>query len=257
MTETALISGASSGIGLEFARIFASNKINVVLVARGENKLRQLAEEISRQVTVHVIAADLSKMGDVERVFNEVQQKNIAIDYLINNAGFGNFGMFYETDWNKEAMMIDLNVKSLTHMTKMFVKEMVKRQKGKIVNLASTAAFQPGPTMAVYYATKAYVLSFSEAISNELKGTGVSVTVLCPGPTATGFQKASALEESKLVKGKKLPSAKEVAEYGYNAMMKGRVVAVPGFANKFFACAVRVMPRSMVRNVVRKMQEKA
>jgi short-subunit dehydrogenase len=151
---------------------------------------------------------------------------------LINNAGFGDFGMFLETDWNKEAQMIQLNITALTQLTKLYLKEMVKRGSGKIMNVASTAAFQSGPTMAVYYATKAYVLSFSEAIDNEVRDKGVTVTALCPGATESGFQAAAAMEESNLVKGRKLPTSKEVAEYGYESMMKGRTVAIDGFMKK-------------------------
>lgn len=256
MAQTALISGASSGIGLELARIFARNGHNLVLVARSEDKLNQLAAELNN-VEVRVIPADLSHMSEVEKVHSLLLQENKNIDFLINNAGFGDFGMFYETNWKKEATMIDLNVKSLTYMTKLFLPAMIQRKFGRIMNLASTAAFQPGPTMAVYYATKAYVLNFSEAISNELNGTGVTVTALCPGPTISGFQKASVVEETRMIKGKKLPSAKEVAEYGYDALMKGKVVAIHGLKNKLMVQSLRISPRSLVRKVVRYMQDKA
>ncbi|HEX7414176.1 MAG TPA: SDR family NAD(P)-dependent oxidoreductase, partial [Bacteroidia bacterium] len=183
-------------------------------------------------------------------------QQNIKVDYLINNAGFGDFGMFYETDWNKELHMINLNITTLTQFTKLYLKEMVQRKSGKIMNVASTAAFQPGPTMAVYFATKAYVLSFSEAIGNEVRDKGVTVTALCPGATESGFMAAAAMEESKLFKGKKIPTSREVAEYGYIAMINGKSVAIHGLMNYIMANAVRFVPRNWVVNLVRKIQEK-
>ena len=257
MAQTALITGASSGIGLELARIFAREGHNVILVARSEDKLRALEEELAqRPVQVRSIVADLSRMEEVDRLYNQLQNEGVAVDFLINNAGFGDFGFFYQTDWQKEAMMIDLNVKSLTYMTKLFLPAMLSRRSGRIMNLASTAAFLPGPSMAVYYASKAYVLSFSEAISNELEGTGVTVTALCPGPTESGFQKAANIEDTRLVKGKSLPSSAEVAQYGYEALMNGKVVAVHGLLNKVIATSIRFTPRAMVRKIVRKIQEK-
>jgi short-subunit dehydrogenase len=165
--------------------------------------------------------------------------------------------MFTDTDWSKELQMINLNITTLTHFTKLYLKDMVKRGQGKIMNVASTAAFQPGPTMAVYYATKAYVLHFSEAVNNEVSDKGVSVTTLCPGPTESGFQVAAAMEESALVKGKKMPSSKVVAEYGYDAMMKGKSVAIQGWMNWLLACSVRFTPRALVVKITRKMQDKA
>lgn len=256
---TALITGASNGIGLELAKIHASKGDNLVLVARNKVSLLELKKELENtyKVQILVIGKDLSKANAAEEVFDEVKSKGIHIDYLINNAGFGDFGLFADTDWNKEEQMIQLNITTLTQFTKLFAKEMIKNGKGKIMNVASTAAFQSGPTMAVYYATKAYVLSFSEAISNELEGTGVSVTTLCPGATESGFQAAAAMEESALVKGKKLPTSKEVAEYGYKAMMNNKVVAIHGLMNYIMANSVRFIPRSMVVKVTRKIQDKA
>jgi short-subunit dehydrogenase len=176
---------------------------------------------------------------------------------LINNAGFGDFGMFAETEWNKELQMINLNITTLTQFTKLYLQDMVKRRSGKIMNVASTAAFQSGPTMAVYYATKSYVLHFSEAVDNEVRDKGVTVTTLCPGPTESGFQAAAAMEESNLVKGKKLPTAKEVAEYGYLSMMKGKTVAIHGMMNWIMANSVRFTPRALVVKLTRKIQDKA
>jgi short-subunit dehydrogenase len=257
MARTALITGASSGIGLELARMFASDKHNLVLVARSGDKLLQLSEELKKahDVKAMVIIADLSKVDATENIYRKLKLENISIDFLVNNAGFGDFGFFVESDWNKTEQMINLNITSLTHLTRLFLPQMVKNRFGKVLNLASTAAFQPGPLMSVYYATKAYVLHFSEAINNELKRTGVSVTALCPGATESGFQAASNMEESKLVKGRKLPTSKEVAEYGYKAMMRGRPVAIPGVMNKLLTMAPRFTPRSWVVAVARKIQE--
>ncbi len=258
MNLTALITGASSGIGLELAKIHASKGDNLVLVARSKNKLDELKLELEKKYnsSVYCIEKDLSNPGSAQEIYTETKQKNIQIDYLINNAGFGDFGMFYETDEDKENRMIHLNITALTQFCKLYLKDMIQRGSGKIMNVASTAAFQPGPTMAVYYATKAYVLHFSEAINNEVKGTGVTVTAFCPGATESGFQTAAAMEESNLVKGKKLPGSREVAEYGYKAMMKGKAVAIHGFMNFLMASSVRFSPRSLVVKVTRKIQGK-
>ena len=192
-----------------------------------------------------------------QEIYDETNKQNIQVDYLINNAGFGDFGMFVETDWNKELQMINLNITTLTHFTKLYLHDMVSRRSGKIMNVASTAAFQSGPTMAVYCATKAYVLSFTEALSNELRDKGITVTALCPGATETGFQVAGGMEESELFKGKKLPTAIEVAEYGYTSMIKGKSVAIHGIMNYIMANSIRFIPRSMVLKVSRKLLDKA
>jgi short-subunit dehydrogenase len=256
---TALITGSSNGIGLELAKVHASKGGNLVLVARNKAKLDELKVELERQykITVYTIGKDLSLPHAAQEVYDEIKSQQIQIDYLVNNAGFGDFGMFVETDWNKELQMINLNITTLTHFTKLYVRDMVKRGSGKILNVASTAAFQSGPTMAVYYATKAYVLSFSEALDNEVSNKGVSVTTLCPGPTESGFQAAAAMEESNLVKGKKLPSSREVAEYGYASMMKGKTVAIHGMMNYLMANSVRFLPRALVVKVTRMIQDKA
>ncbi len=258
MKNTALITGASNGIGLELAKVHARKGDNLVLVARNMSKLNDLKLELENQYKVQVynIAKDLSVRNSAQEVFDELKGQNIEINYLINNAGFGDFGMFADADWEKTEQMINLNITTLTHFTKLFVKEMVKRGNGKIMNVASTAAFQSGPTMAVYYATKAYVLSFSEAIDNELRPSGITITALCPGATESGFQDAAAMQESKLVKGRKLPTSKEVAEYGYKAMMKGKVVAIHGLMNYLMANSVRFTPRFLVVKVTRMIQDK-
>jgi short-subunit dehydrogenase len=257
MPKTALITGASSGIGLELARLFARDKHDLVLVARSGDKLQQLASELIKEhgIRATVITADLSQVGSVKNLFDKLQQEKIDIDFLVNNAGFGDFGFFIESDWNKAEQMINVNITALTYLTRLFLPHMVEKGFGKILNVASTASFQPGPTMSVYFATKAFVLHFSEAIGNELEGTGVTVTALCPGATESGFQAVAGLEESKLVKGRKLPSSKSVAEYGYRAMMKGTAVAIHGFFNYLMAQGPRFAPRSWVVKIARKVQE--
>ncbi len=256
--QTAIITGASSGIGMEMAKEFAINKINLLLVARSESKLKSLATELESKygIKVHTLSKDLSNYNTAKEIFDWCNQNNITIDYLVNNAGFGDFGMFAESNWDKQLQMINLNMTTLTYLTHLFLPKMIERKFGKIANVASNAAFQPGPTMAVYYATKAYVLHFSEAIGNELQGSGVTVTALCPGATESGFQAAADMHESKLVKGKSLPTAEEVAKWGYKKMMQGKAVAIHGAYNYVQANSVRLMPRSWVVKVARMVQDK-
>jgi len=254
--KTALITGASSGIGLEFARVFAKEKHNLVLVARSKGKLIELADELQKEygIYVKVIVADLSKMDEVQRVYDTCKATNTEIEYLVNNAGFGAYGFFDECDWQKTEQMIDLNIKSLTKFCRLFIPDMVTRKYGKVLNIASTAAFQPGPTMAVYFASKSYVLLFSEALYNELKGTGVNVTCLCPGATESNFIKVAALENSNLFKNKNIPTSAEVALFGYKAMMKNKMTVIHGLMNYLMANAVRLAPRKLVVAIARKVQ---
>ena len=258
MKKTALITGASSGIGLELARIHASKGGDLVLVARNKTKLDELKAELEglHKINVYTIGKDLSLINATREVYDETNSQNIQIDYLINNAGFGYYGMFAESDWGRTSQMINLNITALTHLTKLYLTDMMKRKSGKIMNVASTASFQPGPLMTVYYATKAYVLSFSEAINNEVGDQGITVTALCPGPTESGFMAAAKLEESKLFQDKKFPSSRKVAEYGYDAMIKGKAVAIHGILNRILAFSVRLVPRSMIVRVTRSIQEK-
>lgn len=258
MKNTALITGASNGIGLELAKIHASKGGDLVLVARNKFKLDEIKIELEKQfkISVYTIGKDLSLTNAAQEIYDETNKENIQVDYLINNAGFGDFGMFAETDWNKELQMINLNITSLTHFTKLYLQDMVKRRSGKIMNVASTAAFQSGPTMSVYCATKAYVLSFTEAISNEVIDKGITVTALCPGATETGFQAAGGLDDSKLFKDKKLPTAKEVAQYGYASMIKGKTVAIHGIMNYIMSNSIRFIPRALVLKISRKMLDK-
>jgi short-subunit dehydrogenase len=259
MKNTALITGASNGIGLELAKIHASKGGDLVLVARNKSKLEEIKTELEKQfkVSVYTIGKDLSVPNAAQEIYDETNKQNIQVDYLINNAGFGDFGMFAETDWNIELQMINLNITTLTLFTKLYLQNMIKRRSGKIMNVASTAAFQSGPTMAVYCATKAYVLSFTEAVSNEVSDKGITITALCPGATETGFQAVGGMDESKLFKGKKLPTAKEVAEYGYTSMIQGKSVAIHGLMNYIMSNSIRFIPRAMVLKVSRKMLDKA
>jgi len=250
---TALITGASSGIGLELAKTHAAAGGDLILVARNIRRLEELKRLIqqSHSVQVHLIEKDLSKYGAAKELYHEVKLQAWEVDILINNAGFGYYGMFMDAAREKDAEMMQLNIVALTQLTKLFAGDMIRKGKGRIMNVASTAAFQPGPTMAVYYATKAYVLHFSEAISNELQGSGVTMTALCPGATISGFQGVAGMNESLLVKGKKLPSSYDVAVYGYKAMMEGERVAIHGWMNYLRACSVRFAPRGIVLKAVR------
>jgi short-subunit dehydrogenase len=254
----ALITGASEGIGYELAKCFARHKHHLVLVARREEKLERLATEISSAYGVRVswIAQDLSDPDSAPNVRKRVQESGLAIDFLVNNAGVGTYGLFAETDLERELRMMQLNMVSLTALTKLFLPGMLKRRRGGILNVASTAAFQPGPLMAVYYASKAYVLSFSEALANELTGTGVSVSVLCPGPTWSGFQKSAGMDASKLFRSGVM-KASDVAETAYREFMKGKTTIIPGFRNKILAFSVRLGPRKLLPTIVRLMQRPA
>lgn len=253
--STALITGASGGIGLAFARIFAREGYNLVLVARSEGKLNDIAGELQKSfgTKTTVIAKDLSLPSAPGEIFAELQKQGIQVDALVNNAGFATYGQFVDIDLAKELEEMQLNMVTLTHLTKLFLKPMIERKQGKILNVASTASFQPGPLMAVYYATKAYVLSFSEAIARELEGTGVSVTALCPGPTESGFQERADMSDSKLVQSG-LMSAAEVVEQGYRGLTQGKTIIIPGATNKIGALLPRFIPRGWVTRVVMNMQ---
>jgi uncharacterized protein len=232
MNRTALITGSSNGIGYELARVHAEKGDDLVLVARTKSKLDDLKEELEKKFTIKVytIGKDLSIPGAAKEVYNELKQKEIIVDYLENNAGFGDFGLFAETDWKKQEQMINLNITALAHLTRLFLPDMIRRKSGKILNVASTASFQPGPTMSVYFATKAFVLSFSEAVNNEVRDKGITITALCPGSTESGFHSV-ARGDNTLTENRKLPSSREVAEFGYRAMMKGKAIAIPGLKN--------------------------
>lgn len=252
-----LVTGASGGIGREIALNLAGEKRNIAIVARSADKLESLAQELRSRhgVEVHVIQADLSLARGADDVVRELDHLGVEVDVLVNNAGFGVYGKHVATLLADEQQMIDLNITTLTRLTKLILPGMVRRGQGHIMNVASTAAFQPGPYMAVYYATKAYVLSYSEAINEELRGSGVSVTALCPGPTASGFQDKAAMHDSALVKGKRLPSAKEVADYAVEAMHRRQGVAIHGAMNWLMAQSIRLTPRAVVTRMVAAMSK--
>ena len=255
---TALVTGASGGIGFELAEILAREGKDLVLVARSHDKLVKIAADLHKKfkVAVEVIACDLSAAGSCAGVYEQVKQKKLHVDILVNNAGFGDWGYFVHSDPSKQEAMIQLNIAALTQLTRLFLPEMVKRRKGRIMNVASTAAFQPGPLMAVYFATKAYVLSFSCALAYEVKDKGVTVTCLCPGPTASGFQAAANTADLRLNEGVGMASSKDVAEYGYRAMIAGQRVAVYGILNKISTLSVRFIPQAFLLKIVAFIQSK-
>ena len=256
--STVLITGASGGIGYEFAKLFARDHHHLVLVARGADKLAQIATELQAHgVTVKTIALDLAAPPAPRFLFDQLQREAVIVDILINNAGFGTFGEFAQIPEDEILGQIDLNIRALTELTRLFLPAMVKRRSGRIMNVASTAAFQPGPLMAVYYATKAYVLSFSEAIANELRHSGVTVTCFCPGATHTDFAKRAGMENSRLFKQFGAMSAEKVALDGYRTVMEGRTLAISGAHNWLVAQSTRFAPRRMVTAVSRWIAEKA
>ncbi len=256
MNTTAIVTGASSGIGLELAKLLAASHHQLVLTARNTSALQRLADECRNNygVTVDIIPIDLATVTGAEELVAELNRRNVAVDILINNAGFGTHGKFWENNAAEESALLQVNVVALAQLTRLLLPAMVTRGRGKILNVASTAAFQPGPLMANYYASKAYVLSLSEALSNELKHTGITVTALCPGPTLTNFQNRAGMSASKL-SGVAGLSAADVAMAGYNGLMSGRRVVVPGFKNRLLVGVSRFAPRRMVMNVVRKLNE--
>jgi short-subunit dehydrogenase len=253
MQRTALITGASSGIGLDLARLFAADKWDLALVARSEGRLKELAAELqsAHGIRARVVVADLANAGAADEVMQRLE--GVEIEAVVNNAGFGTAGEFVKTDLGAQLEMIQVNIAALTHLTRLVLPAMVARRRGAILNVASTAAFQPGPLMAVYYATKAYVLSFSEAIGDELRDSGVTVTALCPGPTETGFAAAAKMEGSRLFKLSRPASSSDVARAGYEGMKSGKRIVIPGVKNKLLAQSIRVSPRRLVTAIVRKM----
>ena len=259
MKHTALITGASGGIGLELARVHAAKQRDMVIVARSETKLQQLKQTLEKEfgVTVRVYAGDLTAPGFVAQLVEWLKTEGIQVEILINNAGFGDFGLFHERPLDKTLGMMDLNMRVLTELSHGILPQMVESGRGRIMNVASTAAFFSGPLMSVYYATKNYVLAFSEGLANEVKDKGITVTAICPGATESGFQSAASMEGSKLVANKRLPTSAEVAVYGYERMEKGTVVAVHKFSNQFLVFLRRLLPRKFAAQLVRNSQERS
>jgi short-subunit dehydrogenase len=254
LPQTALITGASGGIGLELARLLAANHFNLILVARSAEKLGALAAELRRQHKIDAVAVpiDLADPAAPEELFHVLDEQRIFIDVLVNNAGFGTHGSFAQSDPALELQMLQVNITALVHLTRLFLPNMIANQRGRILNVASTAAFQPGPFMAGYYASKAFVLSFSQAVASELQGSGVTVTALCPGPTNTGFQARAGVAETPLFKANTMTSA-EVARIGYEATMKGKPIAIAGLKNRLLAFSTRLAPRSVATSIARKL----
>ncbi|MFZ0770617.1 MAG: SDR family oxidoreductase [Candidatus Sulfotelmatobacter sp.] len=257
-TRTAVITGASGGIGYELAKLFARDGYNLVLVARDGDKLNQVAGELQGKfgVTVKPVALDLAAAPAAKFLFDQLQREAVVVDVLVNNAGFGMLGEFAGMAEEEILGQIQLNVTALTHLTRLFLPAMVARRGGKIMNVASTAAFQPGPLMAVYYATKAYVLSFSEALANEVAGAGVVVSCFCPGPTDTGFAKRAGSENSRVFKKIGAMNAEAVARDGYRGLMAGKTVVFSGMQNWLVAESVRFAPRKWVTAISRWVAEK-
>ena len=255
--KTALITGATKGIGYELTKLFAEDSYNLVLVARNKDRLKEIQEELGEKhnINVTIIAKDLSLPNAALEIFRETIRKQISVDVLVNNAGIGDYEIFNNANLSKISQIMQINIVSLTELTKYYLKGMVYRKEGKILNVSSMAAFQPGPYMAVYYASKAYIQSFSEAIACELKKTGVTVTALCPGPTKSGFQHEVGSESSTLAKLNLLSSSEYVAKYGYNALLDGKRVAIPGFINTSIVNTAKFFPRRTTVQVVKRMQE--
>lgn len=249
---TALITGASTGIGELLARKLARDGHDVVLVARSAAKLEVLSQQLEAQhgVSAHVVVADLSEPSAAERVYAEVSAKNLSIHILVNNAGFGSTGPFLDLDLVNELRMVQLNISSLVSLAHLFGQGMRARGAGRILNIASTAAFQPGPYMATYYATKAFVFSFSLALAHELRGSGVTVTCHCPGPTDTEFAERAGIRKNRLFETAKVATPEAVADHAYRALMAGRVLAVHGALNRLGAVGARLLPHALLGPVV-------
>ncbi|KAA1261456.1 putative oxidoreductase [Rubripirellula obstinata] len=253
---TALITGASSGIGLELAELFAGGGDDVVLVARSEDKLNELADRLRQaySIAATVIASDLSKPDAVDELCDQISQRSLTIDTLVNNAGFGALGKFAELSADRQTDMVMVNVVALTRLTRQLLPGMIASGRGGILNVGSTAAYQAGPNMSVYYATKAYVLSFTEGLREELSGTGIHATVLAPGPTETGFGEDSGMGKFDFFKSAAM-SAEAVAKAGYDGYQNNQDVVIPGWQNRLMVTSVGFLPRFATRKLVGKLQK--
>lgn len=255
--EWVLITGASSGIGLEFARIFAGKKWNIVLLGRNEARLKELATDLSAKegIRTKCLAKDLARPGAANEIFKELTRDQIVISVLVNNAGFGAGGLFANEQIQTCTSMVQTNITALIELTQLFLQPMLAKKSGRILNVGSTAAFQPGPKMAVYYASKAFVFSFSYALANELSGSGVTVTTLSPGPTRTEFHQRAGTQRSEKTIGKWMMSAREVAEAGFDGLMKGKRHVIPGAINKVGVTLAKIAPPRVSAAVARKVME--
>lgn len=246
-----LITGGSEGIGFELARLFAKDKNNIILVARNEEKLLRAKNKIEDEfeVEVKIMVCDLSKNDEVDKFIKAVDENNLSVDNLINNAGIGSFGAFHEAVDNFENTLININIISVTKLTKYFLKKMIKEGNGGIMNVASTAAFVGGPKMSMYYSSKAYVLTLTEAIHDEVKDKGIRISCLCPGPVKTSFQEKAGIKKSDKAK-KYLMDAQQVAEEGYKGFLKGKDIIIPGTKNKFLILGNKLIPRFLSRKII-------
>jgi short-subunit dehydrogenase len=252
-----LITGASAGIGAELARLAAAGGHDVVLVARSRQALEALAQELhGAGAAAHVIVEDLGEPGAAQRVFDEVESRGFEIDALVNNAGYGMHAQFWQGDVRVGQALLRVNVEALTMLTRLFLPGMVARGRGRVLNMASLAGFQPGPMMAAYYASKAYVISFSQALANELHGTGVTMTVLCPGPVRTGFDRRAGVDISRLYNQVPVADARSVAQAGYAGMMRGRRLVIPGVLNRIVATLSRHAPMRLSAAIARALHER-
>lgn len=256
-SKTALITGASAGIGEELAKIFAADGHNLILVARRREKLEALASKLAEahEIKTLVVAADLAEPGAAQRVFDQVQDAGLEVDFLVNNAGFGSTGKFWELETQGEVNQIQVNVTALVHLTRLFLPQMIERGFGRVLNIASTAGFQAGPFMSTYYATKAFVVSFTEGIAFELKGSGVTATAHCPGATESEFAAVSGNSENKLFTQGGVASTAVVAHHAYDSMNAGKALAIQGFTNALGAFLVRLSPRGVVQSMVAKLNQ--
>ena len=251
-----LITGASTGIGYELAKLFAKDRHNLILVARDEGKLETAKNELSKyNVEVKILSLDLSKSEDIQGLFNYVEMNKLNVDILVNNAGIGTFGDFSEIEWVKEEALIDINIKVLTKLTKYFLPKIIECKNGGILNVASTAAFCSGPRMAAYYASKAYVLNLTEAIYEECKDSGIRISCLCPGPVKNTFQDKAGIKKSESAK-KYLMDAEEVAKVSYKDFKKGKLIIIPGMKNKLLVIGNKLLPRRISRKIILKTNKK-
>jgi short-subunit dehydrogenase len=254
--STALVTGASGGLGLELARVLAGEGHDLILVARREDKLEQLAAELRSTTTVTVLPTDLARDDAVPELTDELEARGLAVDVLVNNAGFTQFGPFAQLDEQELLDLLHVNVVALSRLTRRLLPGMLERGRGRVLNMSSNAAFQPGPLMAAYYASKVYVLNFSLALTEEVRGSGVTVTAVCPGPTRTGFQARASMEDSKLVAGRKLAGAADVAAWAWSQAKAGRPFAVHSLRWRAFAFGTRLLPRSFAARSVMSAQSR-
>ena len=250
-----LITGATSGIGWELSKVFGKHGHNLLIIGRNEEKLKSIRDELPKEIEIITLKGDLKDATFIERIKKMVEKEDIFIEFLVNNAGLGSFGEFQYIDKDVDLNMIDINVRALTHLTKIFLPDMIKKNSGGVMNLCSTAAFSPGPYMTVYYATKAYVLSFTEGIKEEVSGKNIKISAISPGPTKTAFQSTAKVKKAEFAK-KTLMKPEEVAEISYKEFMKGKTVVVPGLNNKFLVAGSKILPRKCLSKIICKVNGK-